>query len=99
MFKKIWTGIKERGWDKIPDTAKHFMGSFFLVLIFFGIPYQRFGWEWNIKLQLLIAFAISWSIGFWWEFRRKGNKSHKDIWVDFAGCLVGVLSCIGVMYA
>lgn len=97
IFKKIWRGIKERGWDKISDVAKHFMGSLFLVLILYGIPMQKFNWHWNHGIQLFIAAALAWGIGILWEI--KGNMSHKDIWVDFFGCLVGVLACIGVMHA
>ena len=97
VWNKIWRGIKERGWDKIANWKKHFMGSFFLVLIFYGVPMQRFGWHWNHGMQLFIAATVAWGIGILWEVL--GNMSHKDIWVDFAGILTGTLFCLGVWYA
>lgn len=94
MFKKIIEFLNERGFDKIPDWVKHFMGSFFLVLIFYGIPVQWFSWHWSQGIQLFMAAVISWGIGILWEV--KGNMSHKDVWVDFAGVLAGVFLCLGV---
>jgi len=93
ILRKIIKGIKERGWDLIPDWCKHFMGSLFLVLILYGIPYQWFNWQWHQKAQLFMAAVLAWAIGILWEIL--GNMSHKDIWVDFAGVLAAVLLCAG----
>ena len=94
LWSKFISFLNERGFDKIPNSAKHFMGSLILVLLFYGIPLQILGLAWNLPIQLFISAAISWGIGIWYEFRIAGNQSHKDIWTDFAGILTAVLLCL-----
>ncbi len=99
-MKKIWNAfmkfLNDRGWSAIPNWVKHLMLSFFMVILFFGIPAQWFSWHWNHGVQLFIAAALAWGIGIWYEFRRGGNKSHLDVWTDFAGVVIGVLFCLGI---
>ena len=94
LWNKFMKFLNDRGFNKIPDFVKHFVLSAFMVILFFGIPVQWFGWHWNHGIQLFIAAALAWGIGILWEI--KGNMSHKDIWVDFGGVLLGTLFCLGI---
>ena len=90
------TFLRKRGWYSIPDWTKHGVGSCFLVVCLYGIPRQWFGVQWDASLHLLGAALVAWGIGFAVEFGPGGNRSHRDIWYDFAGVVLGVLLCAGM---